>query len=67
MTTETTKRYRVHVREVWIQTFEVDAESKEDALDMVLNCQGTDTGDLEYGYTPDGSPVQTTLDHVEEV
>jgi calcineurin-like phosphoesterase len=48
------KKYRVLVREVWIQEFEVEATSEVDAKDRVVDGRATIVdGSLEFSHSLD--------------
>lgn len=47
-------KYHVDIQEIWVQTMEIEAESSEEAVDLVLagNGEAVD-GALEYSNTLD--------------
>lgn len=49
------KKFLVDVREVWVQTYEIEAESKEEALQLVYEGDGeiVDGGPV-YSHVLDG-------------
>ena len=52
------KKYVVELREVHVSYYEVDAESEEQASEIVLD-GGGDFLDTEYSHTLDDEPVVT--------
>ena len=52
------KTYIVELREVDVSYYEVDAESKEQASEIVLDGDGDFLG-IEYSHTLDDEPVVT--------
>ena len=46
--------YEVDLREIWVQTYQVEADSAEDAMQRVLDGNGIPLDDrLEYSDTPE--------------
>lgn len=47
-------KYHVDIQEIWVQTMEIEAESSEEAVDLVLAGNGEVVDDaLEYSHTLD--------------
>jgi len=52
------KKYIVHVEEVWIQGYEIEAKSKKDAVIKFRDGEGDIIeNDFEYSYTKDLKPI----------
>ena len=46
--------YEVDMREIWVQTYEVEADSPEEAFALAMAGNGDPLDDrLEYSHTPD--------------
>ena len=50
------KNYRVQLNEVHISSWDVEADSEQDAVNKALDGDG-DLIDCEYSYTPDNDAV----------
>lgn len=59
------KKYRVVLREVWEQTWEVEADSKQEAYEKACNGDGRDT-DFEYSRTLNGEADNDVTEVKEE-
>ena len=51
------KNYRVKINEIHISSWDVEADSEQDAVNKALDGDG-DLIDCEYSYTPDNDAVQ---------
>ena len=50
------KNYRVKINEIHVSTWDVEADSEQDAANRVLNGEG-EMIHCEYSYTPDNDAV----------
>ena len=50
------KNYRVKINEIHISSWDVEADSEQDAVNKALDGDG-DLIDCEYSYTPDNDAV----------
>lgn len=62
-------KYHVELREVWVQTYEVDADCPESAMEYALAGYGNALdGMLEYSHTPDlQNDVESSVTEVREI
>ena len=52
------KNYRVQLNEIHISSWDVEADSEQDAVNKALDGDG-DLIDCEYSYTPDNDAVHS--------
>lgn len=61
----TMKIYRVFVKEVWVQAFDIEAESKEEAIKLITEGDGDIVQDeLDYSHSLD--PDTWTVEELDE-
>jgi len=59
------KIYRVFVKEVWVQAFDIEAESKEEAIKLITEGDGDIVQDeLDYSHSLD--PDTWTVEELDE-
>lgn len=59
------KTYRVFVKEVWVQAFDIEAESKEEAIKLITEGDGDIVQDeLDYSHSLD--PDTWTVEELDE-
>jgi hypothetical protein len=57
------KNYRVQLNEIHISSWDVEANSEQDAVDRVLDGEG-EMINCEYAYTPDNDAVHCVTEEL---
>ena len=57
------KSYRVQLNEIHVSTWDVEADSEQDAVDKALGGDG-EMIDCEYSYTPDNDAVHCVTEQL---